>query len=98
MREQKQLPALHVFVCANRRDPSSPLGAGCGRYGERVYDALKDRVAARGAHGSTWITKTHCLGICPRTGCTIALYPDQAILSEVTADEAVQVLEARWNR
>ena len=29
-------PKLHLFVCANVRDASDPLGAGCGARGEAV--------------------------------------------------------------
>jgi hypothetical protein len=66
-------PRLHLFVCANRRE-GSPLGPGCGDHGEHLYAALKQEVAARGATVSTWITKTHCLGICPKHGATVARY------------------------
>jgi len=67
-------PRLHLFVCANRRE-GSPLGPGCGDRGEAVYAALKQEVAARGQIATTWITKTHCLGICPQRGATVARYP-----------------------
>jgi hypothetical protein len=67
-------PRLHLFVCANRRE-GSPLGPGCGERGDAVYDALKAEVAARSAHASVWVTKTHCLGICPKNGATVARYP-----------------------
>ena len=67
-------PRLHLFVCANRRE-GSPLGPGCGDRGEELYAALKREVASRGAVATTWITKTHCLGICPQRGATVARYP-----------------------
>jgi hypothetical protein len=67
-------PRLHLFVCANRRE-GSPLGPGCGDRGDALYDALKAEVAARGEHTTTWVTKTHCLGICPKSGATVARYP-----------------------
>jgi predicted metal-binding protein len=86
-------PVLHVFVCTNRRADTG-LGPGCGERGEAVYDALKREVSARGAVSETWITKTHCLGICPRVGATIARYPpdDQPILTEVTPEDARSLL------
>lgn len=95
MREQSA-PKIHLFVCANRRDASSPLGSGCGDRGEEVYGALKKKVAEAGAYATVWITKTHCLGICPRKGCTIAIYPEGTIASEVTTSDALQILEDRW--
>jgi (2Fe-2S) ferredoxin len=82
-----------VFVCANRRDPSSPLGPGCAERGDAVYDAFKDEVGARKAHAAIWITKTHCLGICPKRGATVALYPAGRILTEVEAGDAASLLE-----
>ena len=76
-------PRLHLFVCANRRD-DSPLGPGCGERGDALYDALKAEVAARGEHTTTWVTKTHCLGLCPKRGATVARYPSsEPILSDV---------------
>ena len=76
-------PLLHLFVCANRRE-DSPLGPGCGERGDALYDALKAEVAARGEHTATWVTKTHCLGLCPKRGATVARYPSsEPILSDV---------------
>ena|SRR5438876_9918194 len=89
-------PKLHVFVCANRRDANSPLGTGCAERGEEVYVALKNWVAERSLHAGVWVTETRCLGICPRTGCTIAVYPDGKIISEVTVEDAIALVEARW--
>lgn len=81
-------PRLHLFVCANRRH-DSPLGPGCGDHGEAVYNALKDAVTdTRGV----WITKTHCLGICPKQGCTVARYPEQRIVTEVTPTDVPMLL------
>ena len=76
-------PRLHLFVCANRRE-DSPLGPGCGERGDALYDALKAEVAARGDHTTTWVTKTNCLGLCPKRGATVARYPSsEPILSDV---------------
>jgi hypothetical protein len=66
-------PHRHLFVCANRRE-GSPLGPGCGERGDKVYEALKAEVARRGEISSTWITRTHCLGVCPSQGTTVACY------------------------
>ena len=68
-------PRLHLFVCANRRE-GSPLGPGCGERGDALYDALKAEVARAPAWSrEIWVTKTHCLGICPKRGATVARYP-----------------------
>lgn len=86
-------PAVHFFVCANRREEGSPLGAGCGDAGQRVYAALKEEVAKRGAYRSIWVTETRCLGICPKRGATVAVYPRQAILAEVEASDVPAIFD-----
>ena len=86
-------PRLHLFVCANRRQ-GSPLGPGCGERGDAVYEALKAEVAARGEHVTTWVTKTHCLGICPKRGATVARYPacEQPIVTDVEPSDVNALL------
>lgn len=87
-----QAPRLHLFVCANRRE-GSPLGPGCGDRGDALYDALKAEVAARGDHVTTWVTKTHCLGICPKRGATVARYPgSDPIISDVEVGDVAALL------
>lgn len=89
-------PRLHLFVCANRRR-ASPLGPGCSERGDALYEELKRTVAREGTVGETWITKTHCLGICPERGATIARYPARVghgpIETEVVADDVPALLE-----
>jgi (2Fe-2S) ferredoxin len=88
-------PRLHLFVCANRREGSS-LGPGCGDRGDALYDALKAEVAARGEHVTTWVTKTHCLGICPQRGATVARYPGrEPIRSDVEVSDVAALLDER---
>src|SRR5262245_43748477 len=86
-------PPAHVLVCANERDAASALGAGCGARGEALYAAFKDAVAARGAYRSVWITKTHCLGVCPREGATCALADGRGrrILAEVVPGDVPEL-------
>jgi (2Fe-2S) ferredoxin len=86
-------PKLHLFVCANRRAPGDPLGPGCGERGEAVFAAMKAEVAKRGAYRAIWVTRTHCLGICPKQGCTVAVYPRQEVIAEVQAADAVPLFE-----
>ena len=85
-------PVVQVFVCTNRREPSSPLGPGCGDAGQRVYDALKREVSRRGLVVSTWITATRCLGVCPSAGCAVARYPGVGLLSEITIEDVAYIL------
>jgi (2Fe-2S) ferredoxin len=93
MRPAPLAPSVHLFVCVNRRPADSPLGPGCGDAGEQVFAVLKDEVAKRGAYRAVWVTRTHCLGICPRRGCTVATYPRQDIVSEVNPSDATALFE-----
>lgn len=87
------VPRVHLFVCANRRE-GSPLGPGCGTRGDALYDALKREVAERRLVAQAWITKTHCLGICPKAGATVAsVCGGEAIHADVEPSDAAALLD-----
>jgi (2Fe-2S) ferredoxin len=83
---------VHLLVCVNERDPSDPLGPGCGARGAAVYARLKEEVARRGEIQSVWVTRTHCLGVCPQDGCTVMVYPGGRIERGVVPDDAPRLL------
>jgi (2Fe-2S) ferredoxin len=87
-------PKVHFFVCGNTRPDDSPLGRGCGLVGEHVYDAFKLVVTRLGAHRDVWVTKTACLGICPKRGATVAVYGSGhgEIFAEVEASDAEEMI------
>ena len=85
-------PRLHLLVCVNERPPTDPLGAGCGARGQAVYERLKEEVTRRGEVGSVWVTRTLCLGICPKAGCTVAVYPAGKVLRDVVPEDAPALL------
>jgi hypothetical protein len=87
-------PRLHLFVCKNRREEGSPLGTGCADRGEALYVALKDAIGKRGLVASTWVTKTDCLGICPKRGATVARYPATSRGGPILADVEVADVDA----
>jgi (2Fe-2S) ferredoxin len=91
MRPANLVPAVHLFVCVNRREDGNPLGAGCGDAGEAVYEVMKGEIAKGGAYRTVWVTRTHCLGQCPKSGCTVAIYPRQRLLTEVEGTDAPRV-------
>ena len=101
MRREPGVPDVHLFVCANRRDASSPLGPGCGDAGERVYAAMKSDVAERGAYRAIWVTKTHCLGVCPKHGATAVVYSSRpvaaALFREVEEADARALIDDAVN-
>ena len=55
---------------------------------KRFFARLKEEVARRGAYRAIWVTETKCLGLCPRKGAAVAVYPQQQLRIEVDADEA----------
>jgi hypothetical protein len=93
MQPIRLVPQTHLFVCANQREPDSPLGPGCSRHGEALYAALKNLVAHRGLVRSVWVTKTHCLGICPKHGATAVSYPAGRMWGATLAEDAAALLD-----
>jgi (2Fe-2S) ferredoxin len=91
MRSAPVVPAVHLFVCVNRRDASSPLGTGCGAAGDGVYEAMKREVARRGAFRAVWVTRAQCLGVCPKHGCTVAIYPRQRVVADVEESDVPEL-------
>lgn len=83
-----------VFVCVNRRRDDDPLGAGCGDRGDALYAACRKLVASNGLVSRIWITRTYCLGVCPRQGAAVALSPGGALLTEAEPSDAVAILQA----
>ena len=58
---------------------------------------MKEEIARRGRVVDVWVTKTHCLGICPKSGCTIARYPAAepgALLTEVEPSAAGDLIDS----
>jgi (2Fe-2S) ferredoxin len=87
-------PRVHLFVCTNARPPGDPLGGGCGDRGEAVFAALKREVNARGLVRSVWVARSHCIGHCPKRGCTVAVSPTGSYLVEVEPADAGAILDA----
>jgi (2Fe-2S) ferredoxin len=52
---------------------------------------LKEEVASRRAFQTVWVTQTQCLGVCPRRGATVAIYPRQALLTEVAVADVPEL-------
>lgn len=94
MKPSELSPRVHLFVCANRRPADSPLGPGCGDAGEALFAALKREVAARRDYARVWVTKTHCMGVCPKNGATCAEYPAQRIFTDAVEADAPAIYAA----
>ena len=87
-------PRLHLLVCTNRRAPGDPLGGGCGDRGDALYAELKARVAGRGDARAVWVTRTYCLGVCPKSGATVAAHGagELRVFSEVEPRDSTELL------
>jgi (2Fe-2S) ferredoxin len=84
-------PLAHVLVCTNQRKPEDPLRSGCGAAGPEVFASLKRRVIEGGIGARVWVTSTGCLGLCPRKGCTVSVYPANTHLVEVVTSDVDEV-------
>jgi predicted metal-binding protein len=94
MRNAPLQPAAQLLVCTNAREASDPLRSGCGAHGPRVYQSLKRAVAEHGRVADVWITRSLCLGQCPRDGCAVAIQPANEHFVDVKDVDAA-VLMAR---
>ncbi len=57
---------------------------------------MKEEVATRGLVRDVWITKTHCLGVCPKQGATVARYGSAGdpILTEVVISDVPAIFDS----
>ena len=85
---------IQLFICTHRREPTDPLGGGCGARGQAVHDALVDELGRRRAWAQVWLARSSCLGICPATGCAVAVSPGGARLDEVGPSDVEPLLDA----
>ncbi len=86
-------PTVQLFVCTNARDANDPLKSGCGAHGPGVYQAVKREVARRGRVGDVWVTRTLCLGHCPREGCSVAIEPSREQWVEVRDEDVTTLVD-----
>jgi predicted metal-binding protein len=92
MRPAALHPRAQLFVCTNVRRAGDPLASGCGDAGPRVFDALKRQVAQAGRIRDVWVTRTACLGHCPREGGAVAVCPGGEHFINVTEHDAGALL------
>ncbi len=83
---------MHYFVCVNRREAGDPLGPGCGTSGQALWQALRAAVAGRGWLAQVWVTRTQCLGLCPKRGAALACYPRGDLWAEVEVGDVERLL------
>jgi hypothetical protein len=93
MKDAARKPLVHLFVCINERPATDPLGPGCGPRGVSVYHAAKSAIAAKAAYGTHWVSRTYCLGQCPRVGAAVCVYPEGRVIVEAEASDAANLLK-----
>ena len=81
----------HVFICNNERPADSPRGDCTRKGGKEVREKFKDELAKRGLKGTMRANMAGCLDAC-ETGCSVVVYPDNVILSGVTAKDVPALL------
>lgn len=84
----------HLFVCVNQRSQGDPLGRGCGARGDEVYAALRREINGRGLVSSVYLTRTHCLSVCPAQGTAVAISPGGQLLADVTVADVPALIDA----
>jgi len=84
---------LHVFVC----DQKKPEGVPCcsARGSEKVIDALRREVTARGLDNEVQITVCGSLGLCER-GPNMTVYPAGVWYSSVAAEDIPQIVREHF--
>lgn len=93
MRQSTFAPRAQIFVCTNQRAEDDPLKSACGAHGTAVFDAIRSEVRARGLLAALWVTRTGCLGQCPREGCSVVVHPAGAQLVDVRVEDASAVVD-----
>ena len=84
---------LHVFVC----DQKKPEGVPCcaARGSEKLMDALRREVGARGLENEVQITVCGSLGLCER-GPNLVIYPEGVWYSNVTPEDVPQIVREHF--
>ncbi len=91
-------PEVHFFVCTDVRPADDPMRSGCGASGPAVFAALKREALARGEAASVWVTSAGCLGHCPPSGCSVAVYPRNEHHVAVTEADAPALFQRAARR
>jgi predicted metal-binding protein len=92
MRQSPYAPKRHIFVCTHHRPEGDPLGTGCSVRGEEVFQGLKVLVNQRRAV-TTWVTRTGCMGVCPKEGATVASTDAEKLLQGVLPADLEELLQ-----
>ncbi len=75
----------HVLVCVNDRSDGR---WSCGHHeGQKIYEELKAHVKEHGLIQKVWVSRTGCLGLCPKEGVVIKVDPGEKWFEGLTLAE-----------
>ncbi len=83
----------HVFICDQKKPEGVP--GCCARGSQKVIDALRREVAARGLMDEVQITTCGSLGLC-ESGPNMVVYPDGVWYCGVRPEDAPEIVEAHF--
>jgi (2Fe-2S) ferredoxin len=83
----------HFFVCTNRRSGDSPLPSCAPHGAEHVLAALRQARDVYRLAGSVFVTEAQCLGMCPKEGTTVVVYPEGVWYRVVTDADVRAVVD-----
>lgn len=92
MKPSSIAPRVQLFVCTNVRAAEDPLKSACGAHGLPVFNALRAEASRLGVSGAVWITRSGCLGHCPRDGCSVVVYPRGGQWTDVRTEDTEALL------
>ncbi len=90
MKEEISPYQCHIFVCVNDRAGARKSCADGENAALRNF--LKNKVKDRGWSGRVRVSGSGCLGLCAK-GPNVILYPQKVLFSNVSADDAEDILE-----
>ncbi|MBZ0252050.1 MAG: (2Fe-2S) ferredoxin domain-containing protein [Candidatus Methylomirabilis sp.] len=80
-----------IYVCVNERDDGRPA---CGHHrGLEMRDALKKYVKDNKIFLDAIVIRSGCLGVCPKAGVTLAVYPECQWYTEATPEDVPEIIE-----
>jgi (2Fe-2S) ferredoxin len=93
-------PKLHVFVCINDRTTTRPDMTSCApTITKDTIKKVKYWIIEQGLTHQILITKTYCLGICPKSGGVMVVYPQGRWVTQIkSAEDIKQVISEEINK
>jgi (2Fe-2S) ferredoxin len=83
----------HILVCVNDRSDGR---WSCGHHeGLAIYEALKAHVKSHGLVQKVWVSRTGCLGLCPKEGVLLKVDPGDTWYEGLTLAELPSWIETQ---